>query len=157
MKIKRKLVSAPMGWSEYYLRIADQVSKRSKDPNTKVGAIIVAAEGTSFSIGYNGFPRGVRDYEDRWKRPLKYTYVTHAEKNAILNSDLKTVRNSPDSCIYITHYPCSSCVKDIIQAGIKRIVTGGKEFNSSSEMDRNIVSEMLKEANISYQIIPNVL
>ena len=59
------------------------VASKSKDPDTKVGAIIVNQENEHVASGYNGFPPGFMDYEDRWQRPIKYDFAVHAEVNAI--------------------------------------------------------------------------
>ena len=98
-------------------------SLRSPDPNTQVGACITSPNNTVLGTGYNGWPRGISNHCLPWNRegdPLnvKYTYVVHAEANAILNSkaDLE------GSTLYVTLYPCNSCATLILQKGIKRVV-----------------------------------
>ena len=74
-------------WIKRYMMLAAQVSSWSKDPSTKVGAVIVGDKGQIISQGYNGFPRGVKDSSTRYNdRPLKYKLVVHAEMIAILNA-----------------------------------------------------------------------
>ncbi|MEB3214568.1 MAG: dCMP deaminase family protein [Leptolyngbyaceae bacterium] len=108
-------------WDCFFLELAEFVAtKRSKDPSTKVGAVIADANHRIVSMGYNGFPRGVRDdaclYADREK---KYQRVVHAELNAILNAG-----RSVDGCtLYVWPlFTCNDCAKIVIQAGIKRVV-----------------------------------
>lgn len=77
-------------WDEYFMAIAKLSSKRSKDPNTQVGACIVSNDNRILSIGYNGAPNGFEDENFPWARDgekiyTKYPYVCHAEMNAILN------------------------------------------------------------------------
>ena len=78
-------------WDEYFMGVAMLSGKRSKDPNTQVGACIVGADNRILSMGYNGFPNGCSDDEFPWDREgdkslkTKYPYVTHSELNAILN------------------------------------------------------------------------
>ena len=99
-------------------------AKRSKDPNTQVGACIVDKNNKIVGIGYNGFPIGCSDDELPWEgnaekeNDSKYLYVVHAEANAILNStkDLHGAR------MYIGLFPCNECAKLIIQSGINEIV-----------------------------------
>ena len=43
-------------WEETYFELAKVISKRSKDPRTKVGAVLVK-EGRVIGLGYNGEPR----------------------------------------------------------------------------------------------------
>ena len=80
-----------ISWDEYFMGVALLAAKRSKDPNTQVGACIVDSENRILSTGYNGFPSGCSDDEYPWEREggfldTKYPYVVHAEPNAILNS-----------------------------------------------------------------------
>ena len=104
--------------------IAMLSAKRSKDPNTQVGACIVDSYNKIVGIGYNGFPIGCSDDDFPWAREAekindtKYPYVVHAEANAILNStkDLHGAR------IYVDLFPCNECAKLIIQSGIKEII-----------------------------------
>lgn len=111
-------------WDEYFMGIALLSAKRSKDPNTQVGACIVDNNNKIVGIGYNGFPIGCSDDELPWNKvsddynSTKYPYVVHAEANAILNStkDLHGAR------IYVGLFPCNECAKLIIQSGIKEVV-----------------------------------
>ncbi|MEK0326670.1 MAG: deaminase [Nitrosopumilus sp.] len=51
-----------MHWSEYFIKMAELVAQKSKDPRTKVGNIIVGPDHEIRTTGFNGFPRGVREY-----------------------------------------------------------------------------------------------
>ena len=78
-----------ISWDEYFMGVAILASKRSKDPNTQVGACIVDKNNIILSTGYNGFPYGCSDDVYSWSRTgedTKYSYVVHAELNAILNA-----------------------------------------------------------------------
>lgn len=111
-------------WDKFFLGMAEYISTASKDPSTKVGAVIVDNNRMVVGLGYNGFPRGVADTEERYNdRPTKYKMIVHAEQNAIINAGHRT----EGSTIYV--YPafgkpplCSTCAKSVIQAGIKRVV-----------------------------------
>jgi len=109
-------------WDDYFLDIAELVLTRSKDPSSKVGAVIVR-DRTILSTGYNGFPRGVDDdVPTRYNRPEKYLWTIHAEENAILNAG-RLGAKTKDSTIYVTPMsPCSNCALSIVQAGIKEVV-----------------------------------
>ncbi|WLB77042.1 deoxycytidylate deaminase [Bradyrhizobium elkanii] len=74
-------------WDRYFLKVAQAVSTASKDPSTKVGAVIVRPDRTMASFGYNGFPRGIADTDERLNnREVKYDLVVHGEINAILTA-----------------------------------------------------------------------
>lgn len=97
-------------------------AKRSKDPNTQVGACIVSGDNIIISTGYNGFPYGCSDDEYPWDREgteTKYPYVVHAELNAILNSKGRSLEGAK---IYVSLFPCNECAKAIIQSGIKEVI-----------------------------------
>lgn len=113
-----------LSWDEYFMGIALLSSKRSKDPNTKVGACIVDEEKKVVSIGYNGMPKGLDEDKLSWNKneglDSKYLYVCHAEFNAILNI---RIGSSLKGCtLYVTLFPCNECAKAIVQVGIKKIV-----------------------------------
>jgi len=107
-------------WSDRFLALAEHVAEWSQDPSTKVGAVIVDDKKRVVSMGYNGFPRGVKDLPERYKNSeKKHLFVSHAERNAIDNSP-----NSVEGCtMYVQLLPCNECAKSIIQSGIKRVIT----------------------------------
>lgn len=113
-------------WDEYFMSIAKLSSMRSKDPNTQVGACIVASDNRILSIGYNGAPNGYSDDNFPWDRegtPLetKYLFVCHAEMNAILNYQ-GSRKDLEGAKIYVDLFPCNECAKLIIQSGIKEVL-----------------------------------
>jgi dCMP deaminase len=107
-------------WDRRFLGLADHVAQWSKDPRTKVGAVIVDEKNRVVSVGYNGFPRGVHDDDSRYEnRKVKHLFVAHAERNALDNAPLMV-----DGCtMYVPLMPCNECAKSIAQKGIKRVVT----------------------------------
>ena len=114
-----------ISWDEFFMGAALLCAKRSKDPNTQVGACIVNNENRILSVGYNGFPSGCDDDVFPWERSAddsfntKYLYVCHAELNAILNC---RGRNLTNSRIYVALFPWDACAKAIIQSGIKEVI-----------------------------------
>ena len=78
-----------ISWDEYFMGVALLAARRSKDPNTQVGACIVSPDNIILSTGYNGLPCSCSDDVFPWEREgaeTKYPYVVHAELNAILNA-----------------------------------------------------------------------
>ncbi|MFH0804649.1 MAG: dCMP deaminase family protein [Patescibacteria group bacterium] len=119
-----------ISWDECFMRMAHVIADRSKDPSTQAGAIIVDDNKIVVGLGYNGFPRGIKDEQLPWDREgklydTKYAYVVHAEENAIYNSNAKTA----GCTIYTTLFPCNECTKTIIQNGIKRIIYEGDKYH----------------------------
>jgi dCMP deaminase len=103
-----------------FMDLAKTVAQNSKDPSSKVGCVIVDEDKRLVSTGYNGMVAGCDEDHMTWDRPMKYHLVIHAEANALLYA-----RRNLKGCIaYITHSPCESCLKLLLQAGIKRIYYG---------------------------------
>ena len=135
-------------WDRRFLDLANLIAGWSKDPSTKVGAVIVRSDRTVASMGYNGFPRGVLDHEERYAdRDQKYAMVVHAENNALLNS-----RESLEGCtLYVTPLPpCTQCAAAIIQRGIARVVVDQKKDVPDNWMKQfEISNTMFQEAGVS--------
>lgn len=106
-----------------FLNLAKEISTWSKDPSTKVGAVVVGDRDQIISQGYNGFPRGFNDSDEIYKnKQLKYKYIIHAEANAIYNA-LYNGAYVEGATIYVHGLPvCSECAKAIVQSGITRVV-----------------------------------
>lgn len=147
-------------WHSRFMQIAETVSSWSKDPSTKVGAVIVNPETKQIiSTGYNGFPRGMNDDPALYNnREEKYKRVVHAEQNAILQA----AKNGypVDGCwLYVAPLPpCSSCSASIVQAGIKKVLVRKSDFinnpNKRWEKDFETVSlGMFTECGIELEYI----
>jgi len=123
-----------MKWNNRYIAIAKEVASWSKDPSTQVGAIIVGSKGQILSQGYNGFPRGILDDQDRLNlREVKLSLMVHAEMNAIYNATYSGVCLD-GSTLYVYGLPiCSECAKGIIQVGISKIVITEDSIMSRAE------------------------
>ena len=136
-------------WDEYFMGVAILASKRSKDPNTQVGACIVDENNVILSTGYNGFPYGCSDDDFPWDRTgddTKYSYVVHAELNAILNARGKNLKGSK---IYVDLFPCNECAKAIIQSGIKTVIYDDDKYANTPG---NICSrKMFDAAGVEYR------
>lgn len=134
-------------WDRRFLDLAHHIAGWSKDPSTKVGAVIVRPDYTIASQGYNGFPRGVDDslaiYEDR---PLKLLRTVHAELNAILSA-----REPLHGCtVYVTPLcPCANCAAAIIQAGITRVVYRMGQLRPEWAASFDVTVQMFGEASIT--------
>ena len=140
-------------WKKRFLKLSKEISTWSKDPSTKVGALIISEDKNIISTGYNGFPRDIEDTEERLNnRETKYKFILHAEMNCILNA-LYNGRSVKD-CILFVHGlpPCSECTKSIIQAGIKKVITDSKATDNWKE-SLKLSLEMLKEANVEIEFI----
>ena len=142
-------------WGNKYIKLSKQISTWSKDPSTKVGAVVVGCDGQLLSQGYNGFPRGIKDSDERLNdRDRKYELVVHAEMNAIYNASLNGV-SLKDSTLYVYGLPiCNECAKGIIQVGIKKVVAMRPPSVDLDRWDESIkdAKAMFKECEVMYLI-----
>ena len=137
-----------------YLELAGHISGWSKDPSTKVGAVAVGGNGQILSQGYNGFPRGISDSDDRLNtREEKYKFVVHAEMNCIYNATLNGV-SLKDADLYVYGLPvCSECAKGVVQVGIKRVfMCCPAEINHKWRDSFKVTSAIFQEAGIAARL-----
>jgi dCMP deaminase len=141
-------------WDMRFIGLAQHISTWSKDPSTKVGCVVVGEDREIRSTGFNGFPRGINDDEERlMDREKKYPLICHAEENAIMHAARIGV-SLKDSTAYVTWPPCSRCARSLIQAGIREIVypETGKIPERWIE-DFTISDSMLNEAGVAVRTI----
>lgn len=142
-------IGAQRKWDIRFMNLARHVAKWSKDPSTKVGAVLTSGR-TVLGMGYNGFPRMTRDdkalYDDRAQ---KYPRVVHAEMNALLQSN-RVLATEPMT-LYATLFSCADCAGPIINFGVRRVVFPiPSEDEKSRWGDSNqIAKEMYEEAGIN--------
>lgn len=106
---------------KFFMQTVYNVASLSKDPRTKIGAVLVK-DNDIISVGYNNFPRKIQDLEERYNdREIKHSLVVHAEANAIYNAARKGI-STKDSILFTQGVPCSQCTKSVIQAGCSKIV-----------------------------------
>lgn len=136
-------------WDIRWIRIAEEVRTWSKDPNKKVGCVLVKDKKTDISKGYNGFPQEIPDDLTRLKDlRFKDKVIIHAEENAIYHAlDMGVpVRGCT---AYVTYHPCSRCASMLIKVGIKKIVC--PDHRSASDKwreDFSLSSDILCEAGV---------
>lgn len=113
----------PKEWHAVFLDMAFAISKRSKDPSTQCGAILVDCNNIILSCGFNGPPANLDDNVIPWtERPAKYNFIIHAEENALLFALEQHGSKVYHSTLYCTHYPCSNCVLRLIRSKVSKIV-----------------------------------
>ena len=133
------------------LRQAYQEALFSTDTSTQNGAII-EREGWIVGRGSNHFPKGVRETAQRLLRPLKYSYVVHAETQAIYDA-AKRGNQTDGATMYSPWAACGECAKAIIQAGITRVVTHQEAIEKSAQHWSDPIKlalEMFQEAGVEY-------
>lgn len=107
-------------WINSYLLDALFWSRRSHDPQTQCGCILVAEDNTPISHGYNGIIRNVDTDKLPLTRPEKYCYMQHSEANAIYNA-VRQGKSTMNASAYVTGKPCIACLQAMYQCGISNI------------------------------------
>lgn len=135
-----------------FINIAKEIASASKCVSKQVGAVIVK-DGRILSTGYNGTPAGYTNCSDHWNGEYtkdhhnwSKTYEIHAEMNAIIWAARKGI-SIEGATIYVTLEPCSECSKNLIAAGITRIVYDKPYEHTNSE----VVSRFIKDNNVSIE------
>jgi dCMP deaminase len=144
---------SPLWWDHYFLGIAKSVSAASKDPSTKVGAAITRPDRTVASLGYNGFPRGIADTDERLTdRDVKMSLVVHGEINAILTAREPLHGYTLYTWPFLT---CERCALHVIQAGIKRVVAPelDEERRVRWKASLEAAESLYAEAGVTCQLI----
>lgn len=132
-----------MNWDEYFINITEEVAKKSKDPSTKIGCLIVNKDKRIISSGYNGFISGCDENKMSFERPMKYYLTIHSEMNALLFAK----QDLSDCSLYSLYAPCENCLKHILQSGIKKIVYKNLFLNSKiSANPKSMMDDLAKEA-----------
>lgn len=163
MKVEDSYKSeSELNWINMFFEMCEVVSKKSKDPSTKVGCVITGSNNSVISTGFNGFPIGVEDSlidlsnneinkSKRYERPEKYSWTAHAEENAIAFAARNGVSTNGATLYVNRMMPCTRCTRLIIQSGIKKIVVlidVPEETLERWKEDNNIAEQMLKEAGV---------
>ena len=139
----------------YLRRCYTYASKHSPDPSTQNAACLVAPNQGIVCFGANHFPKGVENTDERWERPLKYTFVAHAETNAIYAACRMGVRT--EGLIMICPwFACAECGKAIIQAGITRVIGHKKIFDMTPDHWAESIAvalTMFEEAGVKTELV----
>jgi len=138
---------------DYFMKIAEVVSERSTCIKRKVGAVLIK-DSHILSTGYNGSPSGfnhctpktcIRQNLKSGEKPELCRGV-HAEINCIIQAAIHGTSILGNTTLYTTHFPCMSCLKLIINAGIKRLV-----YKEGYNMENKIKEELLNESKLNVQ------
>lgn len=132
-------------WGSRFLGLAEYIAQWSKDPSTKVGAVI--ADGKRIvSVGFNGLPQGLADKAERLAdRDIKYEMTIHAEINAILFAE----RSVAGCTVYTWPFgPCPRCAGVLIQSGVRKVVFPLGSASSSPYANTSRSEEMFREAGV---------
>lgn len=133
-----------------FMRMALQVAEASKDPDEKVGCILVSPDKRQLAYGFNGFPQGVPDKEE-WltNKEVKNKLMVHAELNALLNCHTRPEGWS----LYVTKPPCLHCALTILNSGISSVITPRLRVDSRHFASQTEAVMLMEGAGVLVKLI----
>ena len=141
-------------WINYFMEMAHHAASISKDPSTAVGAVAVDSDKNAIATGFNGLPRGVADIPERMERPAKYLWTSHAEENLVATA-ARAGRSLSGARVFVTHYPCATCARLLIQAGVSELFVGdGKTSMPNEQFETSTM--MFREAGVEVTMVEDV-
>lgn len=118
-------------FQDIYLQLAATLAKRSTCHRLQVGTVITSEDFRKvLAVGYNGNATGLPNACDRHE--AGNCGCLHSEENAVINCDSP---RSTSKIVFVTHRPCVSCAKRLINLGNVRKVYFTHEYRST-ESDR---------------------
>ncbi len=133
-------------WQQYFMEIAQLVSRRSTCTRRRVGAVLVKDK-RMLATGYNGAPSGLEHcgvmgcLREKLQVPSGQRHELcrglHAEQNAIIQAAAHGI-SIQGAMLFCTTLPCSICLKMLINAGITDIVY---EDGYADELTQDLLSE----------------
>jgi dCMP deaminase len=143
------------GWtSQKLMELTYELALRSPDPSTQNGAILVrAGMPLTATAACNEFPRGVQYLDERWERPIKYSFIEHAERNAIFNAARIGISTS-GLTLACPWAACADCARAIIQADVIKLIThqpNEEDTNERWQASIEVAFTMLKEAGVEIE------
>ena len=128
-----------------FITLARFLAERTDDPKTGVGAVIVDKSRKVVGLGWNGFPTKAvygqfpTTSDDDEVQGKKYSYIIHAEQNALLMRNTKSIRGG---ILFVTKIPCHECTPLLEMQGIKTVVLDRTKLknDSSKNKAKNVVS-----------------
>ena len=96
-----------------FFAVCSQVAETSDDPNTQVGCLFINNSNEIIAKGANTLVAGCTNTKERTTRPAKYSWLEHAERNAIYSAAR-------------TLMPCVDCARALIQCGASKVVVASR-------------------------------
>ena len=143
-----KPAAPPQTW----MAAAFEVARRSPDPSTQHGAVIVHPQHGIVAEGCNEFPEQVLYLEYRLERPLKYQFIEHSERNAIYEAARHGVALA-GTTMYLTGPPCADCARALIQSGISKLVYYDDPMGDHWSHTTSVAEQMMVEAGMKLTIL----
>lgn len=133
--------------------VLKQVALDSDDPDTQTACFIVNPGQVAIAFSANVIPDGVEKLPQRLQRPDKYTYIAHAERNAISRA-ARAGESTDFGTMYLNWFPCADCANAIVAAGIKTLYADGPAYEARKSDPRYKFAEsmaILTEGGVDVQ------
>src|SRR3989344_7781933 len=141
------------------LRQAYELAKKSPDPSTQNGVLLVNNCGQVYREAINNFPHGIANKPERLERQLKYKFVEHAER-AVIYCAARTGFKTEHLTMVCPWMPCCDCARAVIESGITKLITH-KQINDRTpdrwKEDQALALSMLEEAGVNVVVYDGVI
>lgn len=152
-KVKKALYKRP-SWDDYFLEVANAISKRGTCNRGRSGCVIVK-DNQILAAGYVASPRGFPHCDDVGHQIKKITHkdgtttqhcvrTVHAEQNALIQAARNGVSVN-EATVYCKMTPCRVCAMLIVNAGIKSVYCKRK-YHAGKESE-----QIFKKAKIKIE------
>ena len=139
--------------NKFFDKALKLIADLSEDKSRQVSAIIVDENDTIISYGSNTLPSGVNKSDDRLQKPKKYTWIGHAERNAIYDAAKRGIKLEGTK-MYCSYFPCADCARGIIQSGISELYTTEPDLKHEKWGESwTCALEMFKESGVQIHFI----
>ncbi|WP_080874670.1 ComE operon protein 2 [Oceanobacillus timonensis] len=139
-----------IAWNQYFMAQSHLLALRSTCTRLMVGATIVRDK-RIIAGGYNGSVSGDVHCIDEGCYVIDGHCVrtVHAEANALLQC-AKFGVPTEGADIYVTHFPCLQCSKQLVQSGIKNL------YYAEDYKNHPYAVELFEQAGVRTQKVPLV-
>lgn len=140
-----------------YLKLAYEAARNSPDPSTQNGAVIPHEGGVLAAC--NEFTLGADLVPERLERPLKYSFIEHAERNVVYQAAREGVALQGRT-MYVPWFACPDCARAIVQSGIKRVVGHKRMLDATPPHWKESIGHaemILKEAGVKTEYVDGEL
>jgi dCMP deaminase len=152
-------------WTDYFLGLAFLASRRSQDPTTQHGCVLVDSNNHILGTGYNSYPSNMSDEFLPKERPSdsvpmymsKYAWMEHAEVNALANMPVSAWSHRPVTA-YVTGTPCFACSKALCRHAVTNwVVAERRGFTTPAPGEAENTAGLIREKGVSiFRVVPDL-
>jgi dCMP deaminase len=144
--------------NEELLKLAYKKALQSCDPSTQNAAFLATSKGSPYytTFAVNGLTIGAKNLPERWERPLKYSFVEHAERASLYSAAYQGLRTKGQTLV-CPWAACVDCARAIVQTGIAKLITHYRESSPRWDESIALADQILAEGGVEICIVDTKL